>query len=298
MSGDSPERFHRVGPWVALAGFFVAAACSKSEVKATASGAPADPPPSKPSFTVFAVAEMRGQIGPCGCTSDPLGDISRTTELVAHARATGPVLFVDAGSLLYSRSPIPAQLVTQEDMKADLLADTYKNALKVDALGLGPADLPRGLDHLRLPRLASNVAAIAPEAPKLIALGGTKAGVFGVIAGGAVTGVQLGDPIAAAKQVVAQLRGQGAQVVIGLVQAASKKDAVKLMRDVGGIDLAVAGLGALAPEPDEVENEAQRVGDGWLITPANRGQIVARVDVTVRGGGVLVDAVGPGAASA
>jgi cytochrome c5 len=274
------------------------AACSKSEVKPNTSAVPDAPPPSKPTFTVFAVAEMRGQIGPCGCTSDPLGDISRTTELVARARATGPVLFVDAGSLLYSRAPIPPQLATQEDMKADLLAETYRGALKVDALGLGPADLPRGLDHLRLPRLASNVSEIPAQAPRLVALGSTKAGVFGVIADGAVSGVKLGDPVAAGKQAVAQLRGQGAQVVIGLVQAPSKKDAVKLVRDIGGIDIAVAGLGALAPEPDEIETEAQRVGDGWLVLPGNRGQVVSRVDVTVRGGGPLVDAVGPGAATA
>jgi hypothetical protein len=119
-----------------------------------------------------------------------------------------------------------------------------------------------------------------------------------VIAEGSVSGVKLGDPVAAGKQAVAQLRGQGAQVVIGLVQAPSKKDAVKLVRDIGGIDVAVAGLGALAPEPDEIETEAQRVGDGWLVIPGNRGQVVSRVNVTVRGDGPLVDAVGPGAATA
>lgn len=285
--------FRRVGPLAALA---AAACCSKSEVKATGTAAPAVP--AKPSFTIFAVAEMRGQIGPCGCTTDPLGDISRTTELVARARAAGPVLFVDAGSLLYSRAPIPPQLAAQEELKADLLAETYRRALHVDALGLGPADLPSGLDHLRLPRLAANVAEIAAEPPRLIEIGGAKAGVFGVLAEGAVTGVKLADPVAAGKQAVARLRGQGAQVVIGLVQADSRKAAAKLVRDIGGIDLAVAGLGLEAPEPDRIEIEPQHVGDGWLIIPANRGQIVARLDVTVRGPGALADAVGPAAAAA
>jgi len=292
--------FRRVGLLAALA---AAACCSKSEVKSTGAGVAADPGSSKPSFTLFAVAELRGQIGPCGCTTDPLGDLSRTAKLVADARAAGPVLFVDAGSLLYSKAPIPAALAAQEELKADLLARTYQQSLKVDALGLGPADLPaglpRGLDRLRLPRQAVNVAEIPAEAPKLVEIGGAKAGVFGVIATGAVTGVKLGDPVAAGKQAVAALRKQGAQVVIGLVQAENKRDAAKLMRDIGGIDLAIAGLGLLAPEPERVEIEAQHVGDGWLIVPANRGQIVARVDLTVRGGGgALVDAIGPAAASA
>jgi len=291
--------FRRLGLLAALA---ATACCSKSEVPPTKStgGAGATEPAAaaKPSFTVFALAEVRGQIGPCGCTTDPLGDISRTAKLIEDARAAGPVLVLDAGSLLYSKAPIPAPLQAQEELKADLLAKTYQASLKVDALGLGPADLPRGLDHLRIPRQAVNVAEIAAEAPKLVTLGGAKAGVFGVIAEGAVTGVKLGDPVAAGKQAVATLRSQGAQVVIGLVQAESKKDAAKLVRDIGGIDLAIAGLGLLAPEPDRVEIEAQRIGDGWLVVPVNRGQIVARIDVTVRGAGPLVDAVGPAGAIA
>ena len=82
----------------ALATIVAAACCSKSEVNSGGSGA--QPVPAKPALTVFALAEVRGQIGPCGCTSDPLGDISRTTKLVEDARAKGPVMFVDAGSLL------------------------------------------------------------------------------------------------------------------------------------------------------------------------------------------------------
>src|SRR5437762_13728474 len=107
-----------------------AACCSKSEVKGASGGADSAIP-TRPSFTVFALAEVRGQIGPCGCTSDPLGDISRTTQLVTLARGEGPVLFVDAGSLLYSQNPVPPHLDAQEELKADLLAALYKNQLDV-----------------------------------------------------------------------------------------------------------------------------------------------------------------------
>jgi hypothetical protein len=302
MFGEMPEGFRRVGLLAALvgvlAGVLALGACSRSEVKTNGTATATDSTPARPSFTVFAVAEMRGQIGPCGCTTDPLGDISRTAELVGRARAAGPVLFVDAGSLLYSRAPVPAALAAQEEMKADLLAATYQGALKADAVGLGPADLPQGLDRLRLPRLVANVSEISAQPPRVFELGGAKAGVFGVIAQGAVKGVKVDDPIAAGKQAVATLRSQGAQVVVGLVQAANKKDAVRIVRDIGGIDLAVAGLGLDAPEPDRIEIEPQRVGDGWLVVPANRGQVIARLDVTVRGAGPLADAVGPGAATA
>jgi hypothetical protein len=284
------------------------ACCSKSGGKTNGGGGTNTdvPDPGKPTFTLFALAEMRGQIGPCGCTTDPLGDLSRTTKLIVDARAAGPTLVVDAGSLLYSKVPVPEQLSTQEELKADLLAGVYKNNLKVDVVGLGPADLGRGLGaDMKLPRQAANVDAkqlkAPPRPPEILEIGGAKVGVFTVIASGAFTAPAgaLSDAVAAGKAAVADLRKRGAQVVVGMVQAASKKDAVRLTREIGGIDLTVAGLGQEAPEPEHLEVEPQKIGDGWLVVPANRGQFVARIAVTLRGsGGPLADAVGPGAATA
>ena len=274
-------------------------ACGSKDVKNGGSGSGPDPTPApKPSFTVFALAEVRGQIGPCGCTSDPLGDLARTAQLVADARAAGPTLFVDAGSLLYSKSPIPPHLAAQEELKADLLAATYDNELKAAAVGLGPADLANGVDKLRFPRHAVNLEdpTIKLEPPELVTLGEAKVGVFGVLAPEVAGTIKVGDPVAKGKAAVADLKQRGAQVVIALVQTAAKKDAVKLVREIGGIDLAIAGLGRATPEPEHVEIEPQKVGDGWLVVPANRGQVVSRLDVTLRGAGSLVDAVGEGAA--
>jgi hypothetical protein len=284
-----------VGRASLLAALAATACCSKSDVKSSGSAGSSTDPVQQPTFSIFALAEVRGQIGPCGCTSDPLGDISRTAKLVIDARAAGPTLVVDAGSLLYSKSPVPPHLDAQEELKADLLVKTYKEELAVGALGLGPADLAKGPAKTRIARQAVNAPAdVAVEAPSVIALGGAKVGVFGAIASDAVAGA--GDPVAAGKRAVADLKKRGAQVIVGLVQASTKKDAAKLVRDIGGIDLAVAGLGINTPEPERIEVEPQKVGDGWLVVPANRGQIISRLDVTLRGEGPLVDAVGASAA--
>jgi hypothetical protein len=272
-----------------------AACCSKSDVKHGA--AAADPVPPKPAVTLFALAEVRGQIGPCGCTSDPLGDISRTTKLVEEARTHGPVLVVDAGSLLYSQTPMPAHLEAQEQLKAGLLANVYQQDLHVAAVGLGPADLAKGPTGALFPRQSVNLAdpAYKTAPPSVQQVGEAKVGTFGVIAEDTIS-VKVGDPVAAGKQAVAQLRAGGAQVVVALVQASTKKDAVALVRAIGGIDFAVAGLGQNAPEPDRIEIEPTKVGDGWLVIPANRGQVVSRLEVYLRGGPPFVDAIGPAAA--
>jgi hypothetical protein len=293
---------------LALGCFLITAACcSKTDVKNNGSGSgPVTPTAAKPTFTLFALAEVRGQIGPCGCTSDPLGDLSRTVRLVTDARAAGPTFVVDAGSLLYSKNPIPPHLDAQEELKADLLATTYKTELAVSALGLGPADLAKGPAKTRLPRSIANLGASADlkivppsiiDAPELT--GGAKVGVFGVAVPDMVSGLTVEDPAKAGKDAVAALKKQGAQVIVALIQAPQKKDAVKLMRDIGGIDLAVAGLGIATPEPERVEIEPQKVGDGWIVVPANRGQVVSKIEVTLQGGGgPLIDAIGETAAGA
>src|SRR5579884_4236755 len=83
------------GRVVGIAAVVAAACCSRrSEVRPTSTGSDIAYRPV--TFTIFGLAEMRGQIGPCGCTSDPLGDISRTVQLVEDARVRGPAVVLDA----------------------------------------------------------------------------------------------------------------------------------------------------------------------------------------------------------
>jgi hypothetical protein len=251
-------------------------------------------------FTVFALAEVRGQIEPCGCTTDPLGDLARTAQLVTAARASGPTVVVDAGSLLYTQAPLPDHLREQEELKADMLAKVYKDELQVAGLGLGPLDLATGPGGVRLPRQVANLpaaAGVAVEAPKLIKVGSDSIGVFGVIDPAQVPALGATDPVAAAKAAVADLRKRGAARVIGMATM-PRKDAVSLVRAVPGIDVMVVGLGTQAPEPKDVHAKAEQIGDTWMVFPSNRGQIVSRFEITLRpGGGPLIDAIGEAGAA-
>src|SRR5450432_735242 len=292
------------GSSLVLAVVVAAACCNKGDVttpnggSSGANGSAGSAIPGKPSFTVFALAEVRGQIGPCGCTSDPLGDIARTTQLVADARRAGPVIVVDAGSLLYSQNPVPAQLEAQEELKADLIASIYTKHLDVAAVGPGPADTAKDPDKSRFARVESNVTdTYATKPAQVTTVGDVKVGVFGVIAEDTFK-VKVGDPIAAGKAAVQKLKADGAQIVIALLQTSTKKEAITLAKAIGGIDLAVAGLGQNAPEPEAIEIEPTKLDGGWLVIPGNRGQIVSRIDVTMHGALPLVYAIGPAAAKA
>ena len=279
--------------FLALAGSLTLAACPGN-------GKTGGAGPAGATFTLFALAELRGQVEPCGCTTDPLGDLARTTQLVTEARARGPVVVVDAGSLLYTQAPLPAHLKDQEELKADLIARVYKEELAVAAVGLGPLDLASGPAAVRLPRQVANLTAggaLPVAAPRLVKVGNESIGVFGVVDPAQVPALGAGDPAAAARAAVDDLRKRGAARVVGLATM-SRKDAVQLVRTTPGIDVMVVGLGTQAPEPKDVRARAEQVGDTWMVFPSNRGQVVSRFEITLRpGGGALVDAVGEAAAA-
>lgn len=249
------------------------------------------------SFTLIALAELRGTIEPCGCNSDPLGDIARTAEIVASLRAQGkPVLVVDGGSLLYTQAKIPEHLMAQERLRSDLIYKIYQNDLKTAAVGLGPNDFGDGLQAIRPARQAANVdpaSGVPIEAPKLVDVNGTQVGIFGVVAPDALSAVavQASDPTSAAQNAVADLRARGAELVVALAYML-EPEAKRMARAVPGIDIMVVARNA--PEPDKIKDAPARVGDTVVVAPANRGQIVTRLDITLRKGqdGPLSDAMG------
>lgn len=247
-------------------------------------------------FTILVTAEMRGQIEPCGCNSNPLGDIARTTEIATSLRAQGtPVLVLDAGSLLYTSSQVTDAMKAQETLRSKLIVDIYRNELAVAGIGLGPYDFGMGIDAIGPARQAANVdpkSGVPIEAPKIVDVGGVPVGVFGVVAPSALSsvGVQASDPIAAAKGAVSDLRARGARLVVGLLHMIDA-DARRLAKSVPGIDVVVVGQNA--PEPDQIKRAPAQVGGAFVVGPANRGQIITRLDVTLRDGeGVLIDALG------
>lgn len=278
-----------------LAAALAVAACSGTSKTPAGNGAGGDG-----SLTIFVTTEIKGQIEPCGCTSDPMGDLARTAALIAQTRAGGHVLYVDGGSLLYTELPMRDARRTQEELKAELLVGALGSPLEAAAVGLGPYDLAAGPGKVRPARQAANLAAgagVPIEAPKVVTVGGVKVGVFGVVAPELVApfGLKADDPRAAAKQAIAALRGDGARVIVGLAHM-TRMDARTLAREVPGIDFLV--IGRDAPEPDEVAPGPDRVGDTWLVQPANRGQVITRLDVTVRGEGAFTDAIGEDRAAA
>src|SRR5690606_10025675 len=95
---------------------------------------------------------------------------------------------------------------------------------------------------------------------------------------------------------VRAVEGERAEVIVGLLPMKWDR-AEALAREVAGLDFGIVGAGAPAL-PEEVRQAPEKVGDAWLVQPADRGQVVSRLDLGVRGDGGFEDALGEGRAAA
>jgi hypothetical protein len=281
---------------LATLAFFASLSSSCSSNSGTSSGSTAEgaKPPLKPGLTIFLSSELKGTTEPCGCNSDPLGDLARTSQIVAEAKKQGPVIFLDGGSTLYTQVNVSDGILAQEQLKSTLIEKTFADYINVAALGLGPYDLGEGAAKVRPARHAVNLApeaGVALEAPAIIDAGGMKVGVFGVVSPVAMktVGLEAGEAAPAATKAIAELKGKGAQVIVALAHM-TKDESRALAQAAPGIDFLL--IGQNLPEPDQVRHEAMQVGDTWLFRPANRGQYLSRLRLTRRGEGPFADAVG------
>jgi hypothetical protein len=245
--------------------------------------------PGERRLSIFYSAEVHGTLEPCGCTSDPLGDIARYAALVRGAREQGAAtLLVDAGGLLYAEGGVSPKERPADDLRAKFLAAEL-TALGLGAAGLAETDLVGGAALVKPKRLASNLGPSAVLEPAhVVTVGEIKVGLLGVAdpALGAALGVASEDPVKAAQREVARLRRDGAEIVVVLAPI-ERAAARRVARDAGA-DFVVAGR-----QVGKGAARADKVGQAFLVTPADELQRVGRIDLVLRGeGGPLLDAGG------
>lgn len=214
---------------------------------------------------------------PCGCTSEPLGDVARVAALL---RASGPRgLLLDAGGLRYKPTREPAEKRPQARLKADFLEATWRDLGAI--VMLQPADLlgDQGKNELG-PRLATNVEGLASDRQLryvVRVVDGVRIGVIG-LADPSVSwpaGLQVTDPALAAGPAIAALRAQ--QVAITIALTGLPRDATRrLLRRLPPLDIVVAG------GDDSLEqgvSKPELIGKTLLVVPAIEAQRLVRVQL-------------------
>jgi hypothetical protein len=239
-------------------------------------------------MVLFYTAEVHGTVEPCGCTSDPLGDVSRLAALMADARrevGSAGVALVDAGGLLYPEGGISIREQPSADVRAEFMASEFLRLGLIGA-GIGETDLVRGTPHIRPPRLASNLEGAGPfvRVPRLERVGDIDVGVLGVAdpqvaetLASAVHG-QAGDPVATVKRDVARLRADGAELVV-LLAPVDKVLARRLARE------AAPDVIVLGKRVGRGMSRLEQSGATFLVAPQDELQQVGRLEIVLRGRG-------------
>ncbi len=185
---------------------------------------PASPTAPK-QVTLFFSSEVRGYIGPCGCSENMRGGISRAAFQVAKAREGNAIVhFIDCGDGLFGEASIPEAAVPQQERKAKALVEAWKK-MGLSLRTPGPLDDARGVAFhagFGLPELASGsfkvldgVAVIsAPTLPAAVALAPEA-----VKAGGRFVGAVVPQPADLLLRSAIEAPG------IGLVISSKSKDA-------------------------------------------------------------------------
>ncbi|MEW5739942.1 MAG: cytochrome c family protein [Myxococcota bacterium] len=210
-------------------------------------------------------ADMKGYLGPCGCSENMRGGISRAAAELAKARASGvPVFYVDSGDGLFGAPSIPEDAVGQQERKARALADAFK-AMGLSVRAPGPMDDARGAsfrEALQLPEV--------------------KAGNIRWLTAGAyqVAVISAAD-VAAAEALASKARGEGAAFTVALVPQ-SMDVALRGAISAPNVDLVIASK----PKDDFAAENSRVAGGATKVAQVqNKGRTLLRVDVSFRDGG-------------
>ncbi len=202
--------------WLLVLGLVACAPQPRASAPAPKASPAPQPPPGPPARAYFAptpagarafslavTAEMLGTVEPCGCTSDPLGDLARSARLMEEV---GDVVWVDGGAMLWPKEADPKKRV-QHELRARLLVDVARS------------------HGLALSRDRSPPPLALDAADRVVTAGGVR---VGVMAAGA-------DAAAQARA----LREKGAELVVAVL--GERREARRLLGRTPGIDVGVVG---------------------------------------------------------
>ncbi len=215
------------------------------------------------SIAVFVASDLRGYLGPCGCSENMRGGIARAAHVVEQARAQGSAVLFEAGDALFHGPKLTDVAIPQERRKAEALAQALKQ-MGLAARGRGEKDDALGEAF----RKAQGLPELAPGEVKLLEVDGhTIAAAFAEDEAGMLAAAQ-------------RARAKGAQLVVGLLHAP-----VEVAQRIAANPQLQADLLVPSHAADESAGEESRLLRGRVPVAViqSKGRSLLRLDVTFEG---------------
>ncbi|HEY0094758.1 MAG TPA: cytochrome C, partial [Archangium sp.] len=214
-----------------------------------------------PGAILLLSADVRGYLGPCGCSENMRGGIARAASLVKEARKGAlPVLYVDGGDSLFGEPKLKPEQVPQEERKARALAEAMKG-MGLVVRATGELDDVRGAAF----RQGLGLPELEPGGVKVLPAGARKVGVVSAADG------------AGLRQAGARARAGGAAFVVGLFHGTVQEAEQAASTPELGVDLVLATH--TASEFSGEENKPVRDTAVPVVGLQSKGRSLLRVDL-------------------
>jgi hypothetical protein len=289
-----PPLSHLLLP-LALASAALVSACQGCRPGATLPAEGPAPKNETPTVRLYFLSSVAGALEPCGCSKNQLGGVDHLGSFLRTHEAEAPHSLLAAAGPLFFLDPTPrGEQATQDRWKAEALASAL-GKLHFAAWAPGANDWAGGGANLAQLReksggalLAANLegdtAGAAPTA--LRESGGVKVGFVGlsqpVKAGLAPAGVIVKPAAAQLAAAITQLKGQGAQVLVGLF-AMPRGEALRLAEGAPELQVVAVGKPFDQGEANDKPAPPSMLGQTLVVETANHLQTAAIVDLHVRG---------------
>jgi Cytochrome c554 and c-prime len=243
----------RTGLAPALVLLVVAGSCTRRRSAGGAGGAAEGPP----ALALLYAAEVQGQVAAPATPPGAPGGLARRATLVDRARLDAPAIVqVDAGDFLPAADDPASATPAAFERRARLVMAAYQR-MDVDAVTLGPRELAVESKLLRqwaketkLPVVLANVMGESGvalfEAGRIVTAGGHKVGIFGVVELSPEDEplrqrrqLRVEEPVVMAAESARTLRGAGAELVVGLVNAPGGSARARAIAGTPTIDVVI-----------------------------------------------------------
>jgi 5'-nucleotidase len=233
-------------------------------------------------LVILSTCDVKGKTLPCGCHI-PKGGLARRAGFADSLRRVDPLLLlVDAGGFFPER---PSE---RDDA---VFVSQAMHDVGVNAAGVGERELMFGrgfflatIANAKLPVVCANLLDRQTNRPLVRPwlvqnFGRVRVGVFGLITeegsrGPAADSLAVTDPVAAARQAVADLRKQGATVIV-LLSNLGKLPTEDLALAVDGIDVAIAARNVPLMQRNRAVNRTT------VVLGGEQGHYVGLTEVTL-----------------
>jgi 5'-nucleotidase len=241
--------------------------------------------------TLIYTGSTHATLYPCHCPIEPDGGVARRATLIKQLRNDNPdILLLDSGNFFSSGLLDENTQNTQLDMQRAIVNLRAMELMKYDAVNLGEDEFNFGekffgenADKFRLRFISANLKSekVLPYIIKESA--GIKFGIIGLTNNKAkdkIKDIKIIEPKIALKDSVAQLKVEGADIIILLSNLGEEEDA-KLINEMSGIDIIIDG------QVNSKKGISFKLGKTIVLRPAWQGRRLGKVVLNIQNKKIL-----------